>query len=156
MSNINALDCSTEISTPPGPKPHSKAWIKEDISTEDWLFKIDDQALAELDQLANALEPQANPIQLDIGNYHLPRCKALFAEIKRALDDGIGFAVADRLPVDKYQPEILVQLFYILGTFIGRPVAQKHNGEMIYSVKDTGRALPVSYTHLTLPTILLV
>jgi len=73
----------------------------------------------ELDQLANALEPQANPIQLDIDNYHLPRCKALFAEIKRALDDGIGFAVADRLPVDKYQPEILVQLFYILGTFIG-------------------------------------
>jgi len=141
MSNISALDCSTEISAPPGLKPHNKAWLKKDINREDWLFKLDNDALSELDQIAQTLQPNNKPQQLDIENYHLPKCEALFKEIRQTLDHGIGFAVADRLPVDKYQPEILVQLFYLLGTFIGRPVAQKHNGEMVYSVKDTGRAL---------------
>lgn len=141
MQTTNALDCSKETSPPPTLQTTDKAWLRDDVSKSDWLFAIDDEILRELDQLALSLQPDTEPHQLVADNFDLPASRDLFKRIKHTLDYGIGFAVADRLPVEKYDPKILLQLFYILGTLVGRPVAQKHNGEMIYSVKDTGHKL---------------
>ena len=139
MQTVNALDCSAETSPPHSRQTEGRAWLREDIKQSDWLFKIDDGVLQELDQLAALLKPDTELHKLTPADFQLPQSRHLFKNIKHTLDNGIGFAVADRLPVDKYDPEILVQIFYILGSFVGRPVAQKHNGGMIYSVKDTGR-----------------
>jgi alpha-ketoglutarate-dependent taurine dioxygenase len=59
-------------------------------------------------------------------------------QMKSILDDGVGFAVLDRLPVDDYPIETLLEIYWVLGQCIGRPVAQKWNGQMIYDVADTG------------------
>ena len=139
MQTVNALDCSAETSPPHSRQTEGRAWLREDISQSDWLFKIDDGVLQELDQLAASLKPDTELHNLTPADFYLPLSQQLFKSIKHTLDRGVGFAVADRLPVNKYDPEILVQIFYILGSIIGRPVAQKHNGGMIYSVKDTGR-----------------
>ena len=139
MQTVNALDCSAESSPPPAQSLTGKAWLKDDVSQSDWLFKIDDEILQELDQLAKSLQPDTELQKLKPARFQLPKSSQLFKNIRHTLDKGIGFAVADRLPVNKYDSEILVQIFYILGTKVGRPVAQKHNGEMIYNVRDTGR-----------------
>ncbi len=59
-------------------------------------------------------------------------------QMKSILDDGVGFAVLDRLPMDDYPIETLLEIYWTLGQVIGRPVAQKWNGQMIYDVSDTG------------------
>ena len=59
--------------------------------------------------------------------------------MKSILDCGVGFAVLDRLPIDDYPIETMVEVYWTLGQLVGRPVAQKWNGQMIYDVKDTGQ-----------------
>jgi alpha-ketoglutarate-dependent taurine dioxygenase len=60
------------------------------------------------------------------------------ARMKSILDDGVGFTVLDRLPMDNFPLEPLLEVYWVLGQCMGRPVAQKWNGQMIYDVADTG------------------
>jgi alpha-ketoglutarate-dependent taurine dioxygenase len=60
------------------------------------------------------------------------------ARMKDMLDHGVGFALLQRLPIDDYPIETLLQVYWLLGQCIARPVAQKWNGQMIYDVSDTG------------------
>jgi alpha-ketoglutarate-dependent taurine dioxygenase len=60
--------------------------------------------------------------------------------MKQILDDGVGFAVLERLPMDEESIDTMLDVYWLLGQCIGRPVAQKWNGQMIYEVADTGAA----------------
>ncbi|MEM7294789.1 MAG: TauD/TfdA family dioxygenase, partial [Pseudomonadota bacterium] len=85
----------------------------------------------------------ANPLprlQRKVEDVSLPACQQLMADLRRILDDGVGFAVIDRLPLDSIPDDCLVDLYWVLGQYIGRPVAQKWSGEMIYDVRDTGQS----------------
>lgn len=136
---IPFLDYRNETSPFPARLPTGKAWLASDIREHDWKIRLDDGALEEIDRLARFIE--ANPLQ-DLQrsrkDHCLPRCQAIMENMKSALDEGTGFCVADRLPLDRYPIETMVEVYWVLGQFIGRPVAQKWNGEMIYSVHDTG------------------
>jgi len=139
----NYLDCSHEASAQPVGIDKNRQWLANDLSTEDWLYSIDDAALSEIHTIASTLadDPDTDLSQLDklhLQSYALPHCTRLFAKIKESIDHGRGFAVADRLPVDDYPAEVLARVFYILGQVIGQPVSQKHSGKMIYDVRDSG------------------
>jgi alpha-ketoglutarate-dependent taurine dioxygenase len=77
-------------------------------------------------------------LQRQLAEFELPACRQMMLAMKHILDDGVGFAVLDRLPMDNYPIEALLDVYWLLGQFIGRPVAQKWNGQMIYDVSDTG------------------
>ncbi len=116
-------------------------WLAPQVSESDWMLELPDDARAEIDRLAGFLV--ANPLPLlqrKLDDYALPACRALMAQMKSILDDGVGFAVIDRLPMDGYPIETLLEIYWLLGQCIGRPVAQKWNGQMIYDVTDTGAA----------------
>src|SRR5262245_55202333 len=55
------------------------------------------------------------------------------------LAHGSGFAIVDRLPLERIEREEAVALFWLLSSLIARPVAQKWDGTMVYDVRDTGR-----------------
>jgi alpha-ketoglutarate-dependent taurine dioxygenase len=40
--------------------------------------------------------------------------------------------------MDDYALETVVEMYWLMGQLIGRPVAQKWNGQMIYDVRDSG------------------
>ena len=61
------------------------------------------------------------------------------AETKAILDEGIGVALVDRLPMDRLTAEQATAAHWVLGQMVGMPVAQKWDGTMIYDVTDTGR-----------------
>jgi hypothetical protein len=63
------------------------------------------------------------------------------AEVRRRLRDGVGLAVVDRIPVERYTVEQCGIVGWLLASLLGRPVAQKWNGAMVYDVRDTGKAL---------------
>jgi alpha-ketoglutarate-dependent taurine dioxygenase len=70
------------------------------------------------------------------------------------LDERPGIAVIDRLPMDAMDEQDAVAVFWVLGRLIGRPVAQKWDGTMLYDVTDKGQRYSYgvrgSYTNVEL------
>ena len=133
------LDYSHEACEIRSPPSNRLVWLADEITDRLWRIELPQPALDEIARLARFI--QHNPLQMlqrRIEDVSIPACRKLMARMKSILDDGVGFAVLDRLPVDEFPVETLVEIYWILGQCIGRPVAQKWNGQMIYDVQDTG------------------
>ena len=137
--SVAFIDCRSEISSLRVVPVQRRCWLAADIKNQDWIVPISDSCIDELDNLANFIE--ANPLQnlqRDIADFALPHCRSAMNAMKQILVDGVGFAVLDRLPLERYSVEQFVEMYWLLGQLIGRPVAQKWNGQMIYDVRDSG------------------
>ena len=133
------IDCSNEVSALRQPASERLVWLANEIEQRDYLVTITDEALVEIESLAGYLHDNPLPLlQRKLDEFELPACRALMAQLKSILDDGVGFAVLDRLPLDAYPIETMLEIYWLLGQRVGRPVAQKWNGQMIYDVSDTG------------------
>ncbi|MCZ6797655.1 MAG: hypothetical protein O7D36_06875, partial [Gammaproteobacteria bacterium] len=120
------LDCSNEVSELRSPSSQRLVWLAHDISESDWLIDLPRQALQEIRQLATFIED--NPLQMlqrRVDDLSLPDCRKSMSRMKSILDDGVGFVVLDGLPVGEFPFETLVEVYWVLGQCIGRPVAQK-------------------------------
>lgn len=135
----NYLDCSAETSELRKNGYQHMCWLAAGIRHDDWIVEVTAEALDEIDRLAGFLQQNPLPIlQRRLDEFELPACRQMMLAMKHILDDGVGFAVLDRLPMDSYPIEALLDVYWLFGQFIGRPVAQKWNGQMIYDVSDTG------------------
>ncbi len=137
---VKYLDCSHEVCDIRSPSSNRLVWLASEITDSDWRIELPQPALDEIAHLARFI--QDNPLQMlqrRLADVSIPACQKLMAEMKSKLDDGVGFAVLDRLPVDQFPIETLVEVYWLLGQCIGRPVAQKWNGQIIYEVSDTGQ-----------------
>lgn len=158
MTDVNGtdyLDCTGEVSDVRTIVPAARAWLAPDIQVEDWLIQLDGGMIDELHRLANFIvdNPVQN-LQRRAAELGLEHCRETVAGMKTILDHGVGFAVLDRLPVSDYPVDVLKEVFWIFGQLVGRPVAQKWNGQMIYDVTDTGQrygyGVRGSYTNVEL------
>jgi len=133
------LDCSSETCEIREPAGDRLVWLAADIDKSDFLVILTDEALAEIERLANFFTDNPLPLlQRKLDEFELPACRALMAQMKSIVDDGVGFAVLDRLPMDDLPIDTMLEIYWLLGQCMGRPVAQKWNGQMIYDVSDTG------------------
>jgi alpha-ketoglutarate-dependent taurine dioxygenase len=118
----------------------SIAWKADTLLPDDGSLRIDPACLDELRSAATLL--RANPLPLEAltpDDFALPACRALMTRTKTALDEGVGFAILDRLPLDELDTEEARALYWLLLSMLGPIVAQKWDGLMIYDVTDTGR-----------------
>lgn len=134
------LDCAGEVTAIKAIPTTRRAWFGQDISESDWLIKFDQSTQDEIRRAADfvAAHPVSNMVRTP-ADLDLAACKKHFVRLSTLLDEGVGFAVIDRLPVDDYPIDVLVELYWVLGQFIAKPVAQKRNGQMIYDVRDTNK-----------------
>ena len=58
-------------------------------------------------------------LQRQLDEFELPACRQMMLAMKNILDDGVGFAVLDRMPMDDYPIETLVDIYWLLGQFVG-------------------------------------
>ncbi len=117
-----------------------RAWVRADIKEEDWLFRLSPECMAELRTTAATLGPHPGPAEkIDQARFALPACRRLMADVRKVLDDGVRFAIVDRLPLDEFGNETGRALYWILSSMVARPVEQKLTGTMIYDVHDTGK-----------------
>ena len=142
-TTVNILDCSHEVCAVQQFAQH--AWLASELAPSDYLVTLDQPVLDELHVLAAALKndiPESNrkqPPDITLtSEYALPHTRAAFAQVKATVDNGTGFAVANKLPLNDTFDDIWVTVFWLLGQLIGPPVAQKHNGMMIYDVHNSG------------------
>ncbi|PYM96077.1 MAG: hypothetical protein DME04_03030 [Candidatus Rokuibacteriota bacterium] len=118
-----------------------RAWRRSDLSQRDWLVPVPRRCLDELDAAARQVgSDPLPPVLLDPNQFALGACAEVMGHVREKLR-GIGLAVLDRVPVERYTGEENRALAWLLGSLLGRLVAQKWDGTMIYDVLDTGRAL---------------
>ena len=117
-----------------------KAWVRADIERDDWFFNLPPDCLDELRGALPELRRDKKRVErIDAHRCALPACRALIKRVQSALDDGVRFAVIDRLPMAKLSDVEAQSFYWILSSLLARPVQQKLTGTMIYKVHDTGR-----------------
>ena len=135
--------------------PAPRAWRRDEIGPHQWLLPLSAACLAELEDVVVRLRRDPLPVLLlRPGDLSLSACAATMERAREQLRRGIGLAVLDRIPVERYSLEENRALMWVLGSLLGRVVPTKWDGTMLYDVKDTGRTLEygvrVSLTNLEL------
>ena len=116
------------------------AWRRDSLAADDGFFVLDQACLDELDGAISHLRANPLPVEMIMPDlFELPACHTLMKAVSVGLRDGVGFAIVDRLNLGEYTRQEAVILYWLLASMIGRPVAQKWNGQMIYDVYDSGR-----------------
>jgi hypothetical protein len=103
-----------------------RAWRGESLRPGSWVMPIPSECLDELAQALASL--RAHPLPLFLlrpEEFELEACRAFMKDVRRQLDDGLMFAVLDRLPVEIMSPEESAALYWLISTLLARPVAQK-------------------------------
>ena len=119
-----------------------RAWTAGQLSPRDWLVLLPKRCLDELDAAASRVrQDPLPPILLGPEQFSLTACAELMDRVREELRTGIGLVVLDRVPVERYTPQENQALAWLLGGLLGRLVAQKWDGTMLYDVRDTGQAL---------------
>jgi alpha-ketoglutarate-dependent taurine dioxygenase len=119
-----------------------RAWQRKELSPGDWLVPLPPRCVEELDAVARQLRREPLPtILLDPSQYSLAGCAEVMDRVRERLRTGIGLAVLDRVPVERYTVPENQALAWLLGSLLARLVAQKWDGTMLYDVRDTGKAL---------------
>jgi alpha-ketoglutarate-dependent taurine dioxygenase len=119
-----------------------RAWVRDTLSPADWLVPFPASASEELAAAVHRLRREPLPtLLLSPTQFDLPECREVMAAVGRQLRDGIGLAVLDRIPVERFSAEENKAIGWLLGSMLGRLVAQKWDGAMLYDVRDTGQAL---------------
>ena len=73
------------------------------------------------------LDPEAQPTL----------CESL-GPVCESLESGLGFAVLDRLPVERDSLDRLLEKYWLTGQCLGRPFEQSVEGTLLYDVRDLG------------------
>jgi len=112
-----------------------RAWKRKDLAPRDWLVPLPPRCLDELDAAARQVRSDPlPPLLLDPNQFALGACAEVMGRVREKLR-GIGLAVLDRVPVERYAAEENRALAWLLGSLLGRLVAQKWDGTMIYDVR---------------------
>lgn len=112
------------------------------LTAVDWLVPLPGPAVAELEAFVEGLRRDPLPtLLLSPPPSGLACCREVMAEVGDRLRGPVGLAVLDRVPVERFSEEENRALGWVLGSLLGRLVAQKWDGTMLYDVRDTGKKL---------------
>ena len=116
------------------------AWTGDTLGPEDGVLRLTSECLSELDNALGAIRSNPLPtLMTEPAAFELPACRALMGRAKEMLQNGVGFVLIDRLPLDDTTQEEAKTLYWVLMQLLARPVAQSWDGKMIYDVLDLGR-----------------
>ena len=128
----------SDIST--APVSSAMTWTADTPLPAAGRVRLDADCIGELDAAAREFEANPLPIEaLSPDYFDLPACAALMREVRGQVYDGVGFAIVDRLPMERLSKRTATALYWLLMCLVGRPVAQKWDGTMLYDVLDTGK-----------------
>jgi alpha-ketoglutarate-dependent taurine dioxygenase len=118
------------------------AWIVADLSDEDWRVPVPDACLTELDGVIATLRSNPLPtILLDPADFTLDACRALARTVRDILENGVGFAVLDRLRLSGLSEDENKALYWLISNMVSRVVAGAWDGRMLHDVVDTRQKL---------------
>src|SRR6516162_7904453 len=122
------------------------AWVGRDVRPEDYRVELSAACYDEIRLAVDELRAYPLPtIVLRPEDFAMPSCREQMARVRHILQQGVRFAIVDRLHVGEMDTGEATAIYWLLSSMISRPVAQKLDGTLIYDVLDTGHeALPGS------------
>src|SRR5512144_2013689 len=121
------------------PIPSPRAWQGPTLARDRYLTPMPAPVLAELDAALAELRRAPVPTLLLLPEHFALTAAARFMEeVRRRLDEDLGFLMLDRLPVDAMSREEAIALYWVLMSFLEPPVAQEWKGTVIYDVRHDG------------------
>jgi alpha-ketoglutarate-dependent taurine dioxygenase len=120
--------------------PQRLLWRGDTLSADTGRITLPAEVVKELDEAVAALDRDPLPLLLlKPDDFALDASRAFMRAVKRTIDDGPGFAIVDRLPVERWSDDASRAVWWLLASLVARPVAQKWDGTSIYDVTDLGR-----------------
>jgi alpha-ketoglutarate-dependent taurine dioxygenase len=120
--------------------PQRLLWRGEDLAADAGRLSLPAAVEQELDRAVAAIDRDPLPLLLlRPEDFSLDLSRAFMREVKQSLDQGPGFAIVDRLPVERWSESGTRAVWWLLASMVARPVAQKWDGTSIYDVTDLGK-----------------
>ena len=122
------------------PVTHPSAWTGEAMrQTRQWVLGWPADALAELETATRHLRAEGKSMpRFALGDFPLPRTGSFLHSAIREVASGRGFVLLRGLPVDKYEPAMVRDIFWGLGCHWGTPITQNVAGDPIAEITDHG------------------
>ena len=107
---------------------------------------LDGTSLAEIDAALGVARSAGVPWHgTTREHFPLRALAAVLTDVARELEDGGGLVTLRGLPVERYSADELRQIWFGLGSHLGRPVYQNRRGELMREIRDEGRAVGERY-----------
>jgi hypothetical protein len=123
------------------------AWRGDElVRSTRWLRGLEPAHLEEIDAALRAARAAGVPWhQTTRERFPLRTLPALLTDVARELEDGAGVVNLQGLPVERYTPDELRQIWFGLGSHLGQPVFQNRHGELMREIRDEGRDVGERY-----------
>ena len=116
------------------------SWRGDELPSSPGLMAIPQPVIDELAEVVSYLDANPMPpLSLMPEDFALSATARFGRTVRAELESGLGFALLDRLPIEHWTLDQCRAVYWLLGRTVGRPVAQSHDGKMLYDVKDFGR-----------------
>jgi hypothetical protein len=118
-----------------------EAWLGADMSrSTEWIRTVSAPAVAELDAALRGVARRGlGWPRFGRDDFPLPTFSRELSSVLDELERGRGFVLLRGIPVSRYTPGELRNLYWGLGAHLGHPRYQNAQGELIGEVRDEGR-----------------
>ena len=125
----------------PEPIAGPEAWLGADMArSTEWIRTVSAPAAAEMHAALRGLERRGLAWPLfGRDDFPLPTFSRELSSVLDELEHGRGFVLLRGIPVYRYTPDELKNLYWGLGAHLGRPRYQNAQGELIGEVRDENR-----------------
>jgi len=128
------------------PIAHPSAWKVSDFTTPaDYTIELDATQLSDIDRAVRQMKAAGLSLDdLQREHFEVPSLWPVIDEIRYQIEDGRGFVVLRRLPVEDYSKDEIGMIFWGIGTRLGRGLSQSVLGDRLGHVKDFSREDPLA------------
>jgi Taurine catabolism dioxygenase TauD, TfdA family len=128
------------------PIEHPSAWKIADFrSPADYTIELSATHLREIERAIERIRSARLGLEdLQREHFEFPSLRPVIDEIRHEIEDGRGFVVVRRLPVEDYSNDEIGMIFWGIGTHLGRGLSQSVLGDRLGHVKDFSREDPLA------------
>jgi hypothetical protein len=125
---------------------HPSAWKVADFAgPADYTIELAAPELRDIERAIGRIKSAGLGLaDLQQEHFELRSLRGVIDEIRHQIDDGRGFVVLRRLPVEDYSKDDLGMIFWGIGTHLGRGLSQSVLGDRLGHVKDFSREDPLA------------
>ena len=128
------------------PIDHPGAWKAADFTTSaDYTIELGATQLGDIERAVRQIKAAGLGLDdLRREHFEVPSLRPVIDEIRRQIEDGRGFVVVRRLPVEDHSKDEIGLIFWGIGTYLGRGLSQSVLGDRLGHVKDFSREDPLA------------
>ncbi|AQW56012.1 TauD/TfdA family dioxygenase [Streptomyces violaceusniger] len=121
----------------------SAVWNGPDLADSDeWVLRLTPAQIDELEAALRVVRDRGVPLlKVSAGDFPLPTLAGELERIADVLENGHGFVLIKRIPVERYSRAAASTIFWGLNQHLGTPVSQNAAGHVLGHARDTGRTM---------------